>query len=182
MFQKIALILLVLLVLLTAGCSKRRTRQFILPDERAEGFRAGEWLIDAPSVIAFRDVINLKEITDTTMFWVSLRAKRPVAGDPDTGPDLLIDSISITFHGDNERYWRHPTRTAPFNKKGDDHIRKLFDFFGDQGIVIPAGIDTITVEFEAVSVFSDNQLREKQPVKILMVRDEQALRVPLLQE
>ncbi|UCE25067.1 MAG: hypothetical protein JSU74_03185 [Candidatus Zixiibacteriota bacterium] len=175
------LVLCLLSLILAAGCSKRRTRQFIICDPPTAGFKAGEWTIAPPSVVAFKDVVNLDAIADTTMFWISLRASKPVSGDVPAGDDLIIDSVKVSFLPDGGEYWRIPTRAAPYSGAGEACLRKAFDFFGDQGIVIPAGVDRILVEFEAIATGSD---REKQthPVRIEMMRDEAALRVPLLQQ
>ncbi len=175
------LVLLVLSMILAAGCSKRRTRQFIISDPPTAGFKAGEWTIAPPSVVAFKDVVDLDGIEDTTMFWISLRASRPASGDVVANEDLTIDSVKVSFLPDGEEFWRKPTRAAPYGGLGEAFIRKIFDFFGDQGIVIPNGVDRIMIEFEAIET-GGNQEPQVHPVRIEMIRDESALKVPLLQQ
>lgn len=182
MFYRNTIVALVILLMLASGCSRRRTRQFIVADAPTQSYEAGQWQIDPPSVVAFKDIVDLKSISDTSMFWVSLRAKRLRASEAISGPGLRIDSVCITFADDTSRYWRKPTRVAPYDAPGDDYERKIFDFFGDQGIVIPAAIDTIIVTFEALVAPGGDQETERYPLQIRMVRDEKALRVPLLQE
>lgn len=174
--------MLLLGLLLAAGCSTRRTRQFIVTDARIEGFRAGDWLISRPAVVAFKDVIDLEDISDTTMFWISMRAKRPKAADSDNTYDLVIDSIKVSFIPDGGEYWRKPTRSAPYGTDKDKFARKAFDFFGDQGIVIPSGVDSILVEFDAFALDGRGTVLVKAPVAVRMVREENKLKVPLLQE
>ena len=172
MTKKLSLLLLVA-VLIAVSCSSRRTRQFIAEDPPDNSLQAGQWVIDLPSVIAFKDIVNLDKIADTTMFWVSMRAKKLRGLSQD---DLSIDSIKVSFLPGEEYYWRYPTRMAPYDAKGDKYVRKTFEFFGDQGIVIPIGVDQIFLEFEAVT--SDI----KHPFKLKMVRDEKAAKVPLLRQ
>jgi len=180
--HKYAIVTLAVLLVLSSGCSRRRTRQFIIVEPPTQGFHAGEWEIEPPSVVAFKDIVKLKRITDTTMFWVSMRAKRLRSAELGAGSDLRIDSVSITFAGDTSQYWRTPTRVAPYDAPGDDYERKLFDFFGDQGIVIPTGIDTIVVAFDAVAVPEGGESAEAFPIRVQMVRDEKSLRMLLLQQ
>lgn len=182
MTYKYAIVSLAVLLVLSSGCSRRRTRQFIITEPPAQGLAAGQWEIDPPSVVAFKDVVDVKHLADTTMFWVSLRARRLRSAETEESPDLLIDSISITFAGDTSRYWRRPTRVAPYEVPGDDYARKIFDFFGDQGIVIPANIDTIMVAFDAVTVSPGGGDSAKYPIQVQMIRDEESLRVPLLRQ
>lgn len=180
--HKSVLMVLALLMVLPGGCSRRRTRQFVVPESPPGVLEAGEWQIDPPTVVAFKDAVNLADIADTTMFWVTMRAKRLNTGSPGSNADLLIDSISISFAGDNTRYWRSPTRVAPYGSPGDDYTRKIFDFFGDQGIVIPAGIDTIVVAFDATVLSDGGEAKESYPFRVELVRDEISRKVPLLRE
>jgi hypothetical protein len=182
MLKQISIVMLLAMLVLATGCSKRRTRQFVVPDVKVEGYKAGDWLISKPAVIAFKDVIDLKDISDTTMFWISMRAKTPRESESDAAPDLVIDSIKVSFIPDGGEYWRKPTRSAPYGTPEDKFARKAFDFFGDQGIVIPAQIDSILVEFDAFALDGQGQIITVAPIAIRMVREEKQLSVPLLQE
>jgi hypothetical protein len=175
-------ILLILILLSLVACSKRRTRQFIVPDTKAVGSQAGAWTIAPPSVVAFRDVIDLDDISDTTMFWISFRAKKARTDEAIDQSDLIIDSVRISFRPDGAEFWRSPTRVASYGSDTEAFIRKAFDFFGDQGIVIPAGVDTIIVQFEALTRNEEGSLDGNYPIVVEMVRDESSLRVPLLQQ
>ena len=178
--QKTLITLMIVSLAVGLGCSKRRTRQFIVPEAATDGFTAGEWVLEAPSVVAFKDVIKLDDIQDTTMFWVSLRAHRPRPNNSTSDIDLNIDSVSVTFLPENIVYWRTPTRASQYGRPDDKEIKKLFDFFGDQGIVIPEGVDTILLGFDAVAV--DGQNSSTYAMAFKMVREEQTLKVPLLQQ
>ncbi len=178
--RKIILLLVIISLVGSLGCSKRRTRQFIVPETSEEGFAVGEWTLEPPAVIAFKDVIKLDGLDDTTMFWVSMRAHRPRPVSPGSDVDLVIDSVCVVFIRDSSTYWRIPTRAAQYGTPDDKQTHKVFDFFGDQGIVIPAGIDSIILRFDAVSV--NGEKRTMHPMEFRMVRDEQMLKVPLLQQ
>ena len=112
MLNRISILVLLLSLVIAGGCSKRRTRQFIVPDTKVEGYMAGDWLISRPAVVAFKDVINLEDLSDTTMFWVSMRAKRLRELSDGLPTDIVIDSIKISLLPDGGEYWRKPTRSA----------------------------------------------------------------------
>ena len=178
--RKTILLLVIIGLVVAVGCSRRRTRQFIVPEAAEEGYTVGEWTLEPPAVVAFKDVIKLDGIDDTTMFWVSLRAHRLRPKNPESDVDLIVDSVNVLFLPDNSTYWRIPTRAAKYGTPGSEEINKVFDFFGDQGIVIPSGIDIILLRFDAVSVAGEN--RTTHPMEFRMIREEQMLKVPLLQQ
>ncbi|UCG61833.1 MAG: hypothetical protein JSV52_00665 [Candidatus Zixiibacteriota bacterium] len=181
MVKRVFILFLVSLVLI-GGCSKRRTRQFIAADAKTDLLKAGSWVISTPSVIAFKDVVDLKGIADTTMFWISMRAARPRDDVSDSATDIEIDSLKVSLLPDGGEYWRKPTRSAAYGSPDEKYLRKAFDFFGDQGIVIPAEIWNITVQFVAVAKDESGDHVGEYPLEIHMIRDEKALKVPLLQQ
>ncbi len=174
--------LLLLLVMAAGGCSERRTRQFVPAEAQSASLQAGSWVISMPRVVAFKDVIDIKDISDTTMFWISMRAARLKGDASDPAADIRIDSLKVSFLPDGGEYWRKPTRSVAYGDPDEKYLRKAFDFFGDQGIVIPAGIDSILVEFSVLGMDDRGASVVSYPFEIRMVRDETALKVPLLQQ
>ena len=181
MLKKVSILVLESIVLF-GGCSKRRTRQFVTAEAGAADLQAGSWVISNPAVVAFKDVIDVESVVDTTMFWISLRAARLKDDASDSATDIEIDSLKVSLLPDGGEYWRKPTRSAAYGTPDENYLRKAFDFFGDQGVVIPAEIWTISVQFVAVAKDENGNEVGEYPFEIKMIREEKDLKVPLLQQ
>ena len=176
-------VFLVFILMLLSSCMSRRTRQFIVPEEIGiTEVTAGGWILTPPRVVAFKDMIKLDDIKDTTMFWITLEAKHRQSEEQPVNSDLLIDSVMVSFIGFDSAYWRKPTRVAPFGQESWKYACKAFNFFGDQGVVIPMNVDSIYLDFTAVVLDKTDSSVVKYPVHFTLVREEKALKVPFLRE
>lgn len=169
---------LALFAVLSSGCSPRRTRQFVVADHGSESVQVDGWSIEPPRVVAFKDAAKLDNIPDTTMFWITIRAKHPISnlGSPNT--DLIIDSALVTFLSSGKKHWRLPTRAAAFGLPEWEYRHKVFDFYGGSGLVIPMSVDSIMLEFDAVLTGKPDSSISVQPVRFVMVRDEDSANLP----
>lgn len=177
----VALIFVITLVV-SMSCSHLRTRQFIIIDNKSAEFDAGSWTIEPPRLVAFKNVIKLENIADTNTFWIAIKA-RHIRSEADTAKtDLVIDSVRVSLIPSGEHYWRKPTRIIPYEPPGSKFFYKAFDFYRDQGIVIPLGIDSVLLDFKAVLINNVDSALTEYPVRFKMVRDERTVQVPLLRQ
>ena len=188
--------LLALTVVTLVGCAVVRTRQFVLtPSETAKQLEAGGWQIQSPRVVAFREVVKLSSIPDTNQFYLSLRAQRAKKSDWHT--NLLIDSALFGYcvvnipqfnTGDSTGFrkldttffseWRHVTRAEQYSLDEWSYFSKEFDFFGDQGVVIPLDVWSLQVSFDAVVLDSSDGTRKDYPITLKLTREEDSTKVP----
>lgn len=173
---------LLLIIVVAISCSKRRTREFIVDTYTPSPLHLDGWRLQDPDLIAFKDVIDLSVFDDTLMFWLNLRAERTLERGDTTAGDIFVDSVKITFVPGGEVSWRVPTRSAFYGVERWKSRSKLFDFFGDQGIVIPMAVDTVQVDFVARVIPVDGSGPVDHPVAIRMIRSETEQPVPLLRQ
>lgn len=170
----LALILLATL-LLSLSCSQRLTKQFIYPriskEIAAPEKNIGEWLLEHPSVIAYKHKVKIIDIENQNQYWVTLRAKHFRGKNKPVKEDLKIDSIVLTLYPGEEIFVRFPTRAVSYDSRNGKDILKAFDFFGDQGVVIPPDISSILFSFEASIVIND-KVTESKLFEYKMLKDE----------
>ena len=184
--KKSLIYLLSLVVLISVlSCSTRLTRQFILP-VLSEGKKHPEkdiagWKIKISGFSAYKNVIKIEQIENPNRFWLTISASHKQSKKEPVQSDIKIDSVIIRFLPDNEEFVLKPTREYSFNSNNGKHKIKGFDFFEDQGLIIPLSINSILLSFIAV-IEKDNEIITEETIEYKMIRSEQESDVPFLQQ
>ncbi len=92
---------------------------------------------------------------------------------------LSIDSVGLEFIEIDSTVWRTPTRVVPY-KQSKDQTYLAFDFFKDEGIMIPNSVLKIRVFFDAVLIDTVTNSRKSHPVSFTMNREEISQMTPFM--
>lgn len=164
-------VLILMLFLFINSCTERMTKQFIAEQtgEEVVNFQVKNWVVHSPSLVAFKNkkVESIKNIP--YKFWLQLKVNS-IKSDQ-LSNHFKIDSVGLKYAETDSILWRKPTRVVTYKETKEQRFI-AFDFFRDEGILIPDSVMNLKLFFDAVLVNKNDSLEEKFPVSFEMFRSE----------
>ena len=143
------LFLFLLLILIIVSCTERMTKQFIVlkKDSHPDTKKVENWYIEPPNLVAFKKKEVSKIDKVPPLYWLTIRASS-IKKIP-TNNILKIDSVGLKFIETDSIIWRTPSRVVPYNES-KNNSQLAFDFFKEEGVLIPNTVSNIKLFFDAV--------------------------------
>ena len=164
---------------LLTSCTERMTKQFVVSQKSdSEIEKAGNWNIEKPQLIAFKQRAVDDIPDDSLTFWLTVRAFE--TKNSSSNNTLSIDSIGLKFIDLDYTVWRVPSRIVPFRKSGKNYL--AFDFFRDQGVEIPNSVTSLQLFFDAIIIDTITNKQSSHEVLYKMSRFESLELMPFMIE
>jgi hypothetical protein len=161
------------------------TKEFIavLPAEAEEDqvIEFYNWELEPPRVVAYKGTAKIEEVRNPNLFWTTLTVRTPFIKGTYLDQDVIIDSIYFEFYDSDTPIAKAPSRVAKFVDNGENYNYKVFNFFGDSGIMIPPMSSNITLSFTAKIVNSDEEVINTKEFSIDMFLNEKESSIPFME-
>jgi hypothetical protein len=182
--KKQLIVLLMISSIMISGCTTMMTKEFIpiMPSNESgeEVIEFYNWELEAPKLIAYKGTAKIEEVRDPNLFWTTLYVRTPFIKGLYLDEDVIIDSIYFEFFSSDSQIVRTPSRVAKYVDNGENYNYKVFNFFGDSGIVIPPTNSDVTLSFTAKIVNSNEEVIHTKEFSIELFLNETETSIPFM--
>ncbi|NOY88265.1 MAG: hypothetical protein GXO93_02600 [FCB group bacterium] len=165
---------------LVLSCTSLRTRQFIAYDMVPKADKFEGWKFESPQLVAFKEVSKLDSISDTNMFWLTVIAYHEPFDNKKLVNDLIVDSALFTLFPDSNQVWRYPSRMSPYQSNNGKRQFKAFNFYGEQGVVIPLTCQEVNLKLFFRLIHQNGSTIKSDFLSYKMSRYEKNNKVPFM--